>query len=734
MCADYARLYEGLPVGSSDAEISIVTARIDNIESALVGNLSLASIDIESTSLITSILVVDSMTASTMGVGDIAASTATFTSDLDATSIDASILVVDSITASTITTGDTIASTAVIGNIAASTGTFTSDLDATSIDSSILVVDSITASTATFTAQVIVTSVDVSHVTIDSMTASTITTGDLIASTAVIGDLNASTIAQASFTGDVVIGGSLTTEGATVLSELTACALIDANSINASMITTDSLAASTISVVGDIDFNNAADITNLVNASMIGTITLGTNTISDGSLTGNWAFTSDEVIMSSHLTVSATTYTASLVCSGTVTGITDISASSLTTTGSITDGTATLDGSGAWTGITSLAMGGAISGVTTLAATGIASFGPTARTDAAFNITTIKNVLSDTNDTVSYTLSLSNPANDNGEAVGISFGVSAGSDALGAAIYHTRTGSDSYGPLTFATKPNGGSITTALVLGSDQSATFAGSITDGTMTIDGSGAISGVTTLAGTGAISGFTDYSASGSIALGDALLSWHATREVVQVYGSSFVGVATQTEILENAYLHTGGTYKYIANDEATAIRMTAGGLVIRTAASGTAGNDIIFSDKFTLAQGGDLTLAGAISTGKELVVNDGGSASTTILRVRMDDQNVDGLEVGNDTYSSTINQGLRFQITNAGLATISAPDDGASPGTLTLKTDNTTALTIGTDQSATFASTVTVGAYTLPATDGTNGQVLVTNGSGVLTWTTP
>ena len=37
------------------------------------------------------------------------------------------------------------------------------------------------------------------------------------------------------------------------------------------------------------------------------------------------------------------------------------------------------------------------------------------------------------------------------------------------------------------------------------------------------------------------------------------------------------------------------------------------------------------------------------------------------------------------------------------------------------------------ANFAGAVKVGAYTLPATDGTAGQVLVTNGSGVLTWTT-
>ena len=33
--------------------------------------------------------------------------------------------------------------------------------------------------------------------------------------------------------------------------------------------------------------------------------------------------------------------------------------------------------------------------------------------------------------------------------------------------------------------------------------------------------------------------------------------------------------------------------------------------------------------------------------------------------------------------------------------------------------------------FSSTVRVGAYTLPATDGSNNQVLKTNGAGILTW---
>ena len=63
--------------------------------------------------------------------------------------------------------------------------------------------------------------------------------------------------------------------------------------------------------------------------------------------------------------------------------------------------------------------------------------------------------------------------------------------------------------------------------------------------------------------------------------------------------------------------------------------------------------------------------------------------------------------------------------------------------LQVDDTTEATTTTDgagyikgglsvaKKGVFGDTVTVGAYTLPATDGTNEQVLKTNGSGVLTW---
>ncbi len=40
----------------------------------------------------------------------------------------------------------------------------------------------------------------------------------------------------------------------------------------------------------------------------------------------------------------------------------------------------------------------------------------------------------------------------------------------------------------------------------------------------------------------------------------------------------------------------------------------------------------------------------------------------------------------------------------------------------------------QTLEVAGPVKIGAYTLPATDGTNGQILVTNGSGVVSWQNP
>ena len=65
------------------------------------------------------------------------------------------------------------------------------------------------------------------------------------------------------------------------------------------------------------------------------------------------------------------------------------------------------------------------------------------------------------------------------------------------------------------------------------------------------------------------------------------------------------------------------------------------------------------------------------------------------------------------------------------------GDTNGNLVFKTGAgaTTALTLGSNQSATFAGTVSINgqAYTWPASYGVNGQFLQTNGAGTLTWAT-
>ena len=77
------------------------------------------------------------------------------------------------------------------------------------------------------------------------------------------------------------------------------------------------------------------------------------------------------------------------------------------------------------------------------------------------------------NTSTNYTLHISNNTNANSKSNGICFGLSSG-DGIGAAIVHTRTGSNSYGPLMFATKPNGGDMTERLTIESDGNVTVQG--------------------------------------------------------------------------------------------------------------------------------------------------------------------------------------------------------------------------------------------------------------------
>ncbi len=64
--------------------------------------------------------------------------------------------------------------------------------------------------------------------------------------------------------------------------------------------------------------------------------------------------------------------------------------------------------------------------------------------------------------------------------------------------------------------------------------------------------------------------------------------------------------------------------------------------------------------------------------------------------------------------------------------APTDGAIiQGNVGIGNSNPTGYKLDVTGTGRFTSNLTIGAYTLPAVDGTNGYVLTTNGSGVVSW---
>jgi hypothetical protein len=102
---------------------------------------------------------------------------------------------------------------------------------------------------------------------------------------------------------------------------------------------------------------------------------------------------------------------------------------------------------------------------------------------------------------------------------------------------------------------------------------------------------------------------------------------------------------------------------------------------------------------------------------VKKDDTTGGTNALSLYRTGENITGVNFGNITSNPV------FNFLGTGLVKASGK----------IETTSTASDSIKTAGGVESAGTVKVGAYTLPATDGTDGQVLVTNGAGVLTWTT-
>jgi hypothetical protein len=89
----------------------------------------------------------------------------------------------------------------------------------------------------------------------------------------------------------------------------------------------------------------------------------------------------------------------------------------------------------------------------------------------------------------------------------------------------------------------------------------------------------------------------------------TWYTTFNVIQFggYGSSVFGRSENSSagLTSNAYLNSGGSWKYINSSFASYYQQLNGQHQWYTAASGTAGNDITFTTSMTLDTSSNLTL---------------------------------------------------------------------------------------------------------------------------------
>ena len=103
------------------------------------------------------------------------------------------------------------------------------------------------------------------------------------------------------------------------------------------------------------------------------------------------------------------------------------------------------------------------------------------------------------------------------------------------------------------------------------------------------------------------------GNVGIGGTPVIWNSGNTALQIggngilHGSTALGASKFVALTHNAHIDSDSSWEYISTDEASNYYQSGGAHYFRTAASGTAGNDITWTNVLTILSGGGITFNG-------------------------------------------------------------------------------------------------------------------------------
>ena len=136
------------------------------------------------------------------------------------------------------------------------------------------------------------------------------------------------------------------------------------------------------------------------------------------------------------------------------------------------------------------------------------------------------------------------------------------------------------------------------------------------------------------------------------------------LNLYEDSYTSGTNNYVVLGNNVYYNSGN-KYMRNDEASRIMMNAGNFYFQSAAAGTAGNAVTFTDRLTITSGGQLQATGAADV--RLTLGSSGTAGTNdSVHVRADSANLKFMAASGGTTKFEANGTETLSITSEGYVT--------------------------------------------------------------------